>query len=292
MTEREEIELVVRRFLYENEKEREKAIIGSLHAQREFLIGNTKWVVTGFFGLLIIFAALATYVFGSQIDDRYFDAIIGESLSETVEAKIEGSIKAQSKKSLEETEEAIRYEAQAQQIEAIEKISTAVRSEVKRILDGEVIEKIGNARDEFLGQSSQEIINGLIPTGAVVAFDRPDGCPAGWELFQAAGGRVIVGAGSHSNMDRQGTKLTSYGAFRDDPGGAIGGSEAILFRFDRGDLNRSASSQPGFLRRIKDSTEPESALRPADGRDPRDVVYNTMPPYIALHFCKRVIAGR
>ena len=45
--------------------------------------------------------------------------------------------------------------------------------------------------------------------GAVVAFDREDGCPAGWSHYEAAAGRFIVGIGRHTGHDASGNELAN-----------------------------------------------------------------------------------
>src|SRR5207249_9947666 len=51
-----------------------------------------------------------------------------------------------------------------------------------------------------------------LPDGAVIAFDRPGGCPEGWEPEDAAVGSAIVGVGA-TRIDATGEPLvgTEYG---------------------------------------------------------------------------------
>ena len=51
------------------------------------------------------------------------------------------------------------------------------------------VNSLGSALD-----ASVQVIEGLVPTGAVVAFRTAD-CPAGWEPRTELAGRVIIGAG-------------------------------------------------------------------------------------------------
>ena len=50
-----------------------------------------------------------------------------------------------------------------------------------------------------------------LPSGAVVAFDREDGCPPGWSEYREADGRFIVGTGRHTVHDRYATEVTEFG---------------------------------------------------------------------------------
>lgn len=49
-----------------------------------------------------------------------------------------------------------------------------------------------------------------LPSGAVVAFDRDDGCPPGWSEYRDADGRFIVGTGRHSVHDRYGDEVAEF----------------------------------------------------------------------------------
>ena len=47
-----------------------------------------------------------------------------------------------------------------------------------------------------------------IPSGGVVAFDRPGGCPAGWSNFAEGAGRTIVGSeGSYPYRSMGGAEM-------------------------------------------------------------------------------------
>lgn len=52
----------------------------------------------------------------------------------------------------------------------------------------------------------------LLPPGAVVPFDHPDGCPEGWSRFAAATDRVIIGeGGQHQLLYRAGEPVYPIG---------------------------------------------------------------------------------
>ena len=64
-------------------------------------------------------------------------------------------------------------------------------------------------------------IVGGVPPGAVLAFDLPSGCPAGWTSFQRGISRMIIGANTSgaavSNQDRNGQPLMAR-AYQSDGG--------------------------------------------------------------------------
>lgn len=73
--EKSAIELEVRRLLEKIESERHDATLDTLAKHRDFLMSNTRWVVRGFFGLLILFSGALIWITGDQVDDqviRYF----------------------------------------------------------------------------------------------------------------------------------------------------------------------------------------------------------------------------
>ncbi len=141
--------------------------------------------------------------------------------------------------------------------------------------------------------------------GAVVAFDRSQTegtCPAGWKLFKPAGGRFIVGAGTHDNKDMGGNDLTNYPAFKDKPTEAVGGEEKHLLTkeempsHDHGgrtlgsdhlfwadETGAFAVRGPGdFANHIKkDHTHGITA-------EGQGQAHNTLPPYVALYYCINV----
>jgi len=151
---------------------------------------------------------------------------------------------------------------------------------------------------------------------AVLAFNRSEkiggACPRGWSLFEAAGGRMIVGAGEHPNGG-----LSEYPSYADDQVDATGGEEIVKL---------SASNLPPHIHSGNtigtsgmantsnaSSCDPNGYCSPVFSLDKRPVVgaaetstvahnhtittdggnglngepHNNMPPYIALYFCKK-----
>jgi hypothetical protein len=140
---------------------------------------------------------------------------------------------------------------------------------------------------------------GSIPSGAVMAFDLPTGCPFGWSGFERGISRTIIGAsnvhGSNvNNFDRSGQPLRAY------PYQSDGGEEKHVLTIpempshDHGillqpidDLNRT-DKYPGFTNVGRDSTKKSETWimrysESSGGGQP----HNVMPPFIALFYCRK-----
>lgn len=144
-------------------------------------------------------------------------------------------------------------------------------------------------------------------SGAVVAFDRSEktaSCPRGWSLFDPAGGRVIVGAGEHSNQG-----LSNYPAYADNPNTAIGGQETVALTKDQMPSHRHTITSSPPSKNIHDGfggsaenyglhptydpsiaggsgwsvTQHENFMSPEGKGQP----HSNMPPYISLYYCKK-----
>lgn len=119
--------------------------------------------------------------------------------------------------------------------------------------------------------------------GALVAAFSGAGCPEGWSPFQAAAGRMIVGAGVNNHSDERGVALTDYSVL------AVGGEEQVILTWQqmpahthqyRGALEVGRPFPGG----AESDTFGDPDLRntePAGGNDP----HNNMPPYVALTWC-------
>ncbi|WP_419739126.1 phage baseplate protein [Ruegeria sp.] len=135
---------------------------------------------------------------------------------------------------------------------------------------------------------------GALPANAVVAFDVPNGCPHGWSVFQQAQSRVLIGVGP--GQVSSGNKLSSYN-YREEGGyervtldksnlpkhqhgyndiywSEVGGRSSALTNAlgNKGDSDRDNSGHE-----IRRQTAETGEGNPVD----------TMPPYIALYFCKK-----
>lgn len=127
-----------------------------------------------------------------------------------------------------------------------------------------------------------------IPSGAIVAFDRPNGCPKGWTDFAAAAGRMIVG------VDGKTYKLP-YVAGK--PEYQTGG--APTHELTVAELPKHSHEIP-FVPEVSNLSGGSYAVMSDDrhGSSKRDYVtsntdggagraHNNMPPYIALYLCKK-----
>ena len=120
-----------------------------------------------------------------------------------------------------------------------------------------------------------------ITSGAVVAYDLPDGCPDGWSDFGDGQGRVLVGSGAEYVYRR------------------IGGEAEVVLEEEHMPTHRHTIDtfewgfdvdSDGHPRRIDvDNGRPRgvdvgrlTTTSVGDG-----AAHENMPPYIALHFCKK-----
>lgn len=114
------------------------------------------------------------------------------------------------------------------------------------------------------------------PARAVLAFNS-DQCPAGWEPFAQASGRVIVGSGVGEGLTPR--------IFREE-----GGAERVALTIaELPPHNHGPSISPrGGQDLSSDSRGREGAVE----REPRDVgrgePHENMPPYIVLTICEKV----
>ena len=137
------------------------------------------------------------------------------------------------------------------------------------------------------------------PSGAVVAFDREDGCPPGWSAYRDADGRFIVGTGRHTVHDTDGNEVA------DLKFGDVGGERTHRLSVDempshehdvRGrDWPSNLLAEAGFVHgggaeaRIDvDDAFPwngwvTSLYATGTGGS---LAHNNMPPYVALRFCR------
>lgn len=151
-----------------------------------------------------------------------------------------------------------------------------------------------------------------IPKDAVVAFDRsaqissdssPGACPKGWTFFEDGGGRVIIGAGIHSNIDENGADLAEYPAYADDAERAVGGSEKQTLTTNNIPEHKHGLNHQGITSVYAEDKKPDNIKNNFNilGDKYALVTHNTlsttseglgesfeaMPPFIALYFCKK-----
>jgi hypothetical protein len=125
-------------------------------------------------------------------------------------------------------------------------------------------------------------------SGAVVAFDL-DNCPAGWDTYEAAKARVIVGAGK-GTADERGRALSERVR------GKTGGEEVHQLTVAEMPKHNHSKGDFKFLLKIDRNgtaidTDPLGDGQPnllAGGEnEPRggDAAHNSMPPFVVLTFC-------
>ncbi len=139
-----------------------------------------------------------------------------------------------------------------------------------------------------------------IPSGAVLAFDTlsptvPAECPEGWRSHRELRGRMIVGAGVHSNTDENGIELSKHTI--GDTGGAethkLGKAELPPHEHNVGEFIGGGADQ-----RVGGGPYtyvfPHGSIKPP--HTPGNFVsgktsgllaraHNNMPPYLALLYC-------
>ncbi len=156
------------------------------------------------------------------------------------------------------------------------------------------------------------------PKGAVVAFDRSGqsssftssgACPSGWSYFEPAGGRFVLGAGSHPNEDEDGLRLTDYRSWSEDPGKAVGGAEFHTLKPAEMPKHGHSVTDPGHNHSSPvhssvvgsdfgwnaiggtNHVDYETTGSRASGIKVEEagggLPHNNMPPYVALYFCKK-----
>lgn len=134
-----------------------------------------------------------------------------------------------------------------------------------------------------------------VPTGAVMPFNLPNGCPEGWHPFQRGASRFIVGASkTHAsavpNEDSNGNNLRARPFLKD------GGEEMHLLTRDEMPVH-SHTSPIGEFRAMKYTDHGGIGVRDTELAVPSSpsgdsLPHNNMPPYIALFFCEKSHLGR
>lgn len=121
---------------------------------------------------------------------------------------------------------------------------------------------------------------------AIVVFDREEGCPPGWQEYDAVAGRFIVGVGRHTEHDEYGNEVTNF-KFGDTGGGRTHKllksempSHEHTYTFSSGRISPGHPDHSPNEFGAKDI--PDKPTGTTGGNEP----HNNMPPFIALHYCK------
>lgn len=127
-----------------------------------------------------------------------------------------------------------------------------------------------------------QLSSAQVPAGAVIAFDREDGCPSGWrDMGKDWRGRMIVAAASSEN------DTYSFGR--------TGGAEVHVLTEDEMPKHEHAIGAlsgtefpwfgPSNSHPIPTNDAPPG--QSFDWSSGEGHPHNNMPPYIALYFCKK-----
>lgn len=125
------------------------------------------------------------------------------------------------------------------------------------------------------------------PINSILIMDNVEGCPAGWEDFSEANGRMIVGAQrGFSKLQPPTTRL-----YRD-----IGGEEQVTLTVPQMPRHRHGLETvldnkplppPTSSNRHVPIAGPYNSAYRRDFYEGADQPHPNMPPYIALYFCKK-----
>ncbi|MVO16845.1 hypothetical protein [Parasedimentitalea huanghaiensis] len=170
------------------------------------------------------------------------------------------------------------------------------------------------ARIEKLEKEGDSSSVPSIPVGAVMAFDTDPktepGCPAGWEFFEPAGGRMIVGAGDHNNrwFQRDSSEplpISIYPTFEQDARAGVqetdearatGGAESVsitvaqLPPHNHGLEHGLNGQQLPWYAQAKSYPVPIGVAHSGseyDWSSGSGEGHPNMPPFIALYYCKK-----
>lgn len=137
---------------------------------------------------------------------------------------------------------------------------------------------------------------GLVPPGAVAAFDLKDGCPAGWTAYDKGAGRFIIGAASRKELDKipgpfardaRGADISERSF--DVPGGeqqhmlTLAEMPSHSHRLYRNDGSGGNGLYPSSEKMGSNAPQNVADTLPSGGGQ----AHNIMPPYVALWLCKK-----
>ena len=130
---------------------------------------------------------------------------------------------------------------------------------------------------------NEEASSAKLPLGAVLAFDRSEGCPEGWAQFADAAGRSLVGVGKG-----QGLSNRSYRSIGGEETHTLTVTEMPTHNHDTQgyqyllSIDGEGAAMPHDRARSWPNIQRPGQIQPAGGSAP----HNNMPPFIALYFCK------
>ena len=123
----------------------------------------------------------------------------------------------------------------------------------------------------------------LPSSGAVIAFDRPGGCPTGWSDFKDAAGKVIIGVGEGSLKEKLASrKYRAEGGEEKHKLTSLETPKHVHYLNIKSEEFRIAKGRDKRNLMVPDKTTGEATKSAGAGKH-----HNNMPPYIALYFCKK-----
>lgn len=280
---KEQVELEVRRITSAQELEMRKLHSEEAREFREFLQKQFRYITFGVTTFAIVGAALFIWFFSDSVEKTR------EEMRATVDAKlidyrIVGSLKDRLK---DLVELAAKNDTTSEIIES--KVLETSQRVVKEIADQLIKDAVATEVNSIEALDLDGLLfRALIPSGAILAFDTPSGCPDGWDSFVDAQSRFIVGAsfGMRGNIPLS-QPLTPH-KYR-----AHGGDEwvsltvAQMPTHSHSILRTDSDGDGNFVKWTAMGSPNNRSTGSGIGSAGESQPHPNMPPYIALYFCKK-----
>lgn len=176
--------------------------------------------------------------------------------------------------------------------------SGLIKATAREVLINDPAERT-NLIDEILERASGDTrlrdALGVVPAGAVVAFDHADGCPPSWTEFTAGAGRFIIGVGYGYRLVYErgeaqyqtGGEETHALTIEEMPPHQHVTSLLGATRHGRLTLGNAGERIAGIAGSNYSSMEGTYTSFEGGADDGSVKPHNNMPPYIALYFCRK-----
>lgn len=166
--------------------------------------------------------------------------------------------------------------------------ATELKARIDQLNSAADLSKIGQQIDAAIKDPSfqAQVIARVLPVGAIVAFDLSSGCPEGWSAFDVAGGRVLLGAGPHKNLDASGRLLSTYKL------GQFGGEENHILTIEEMPTHthyafRAIGNGDGLYPKAEVMGPPGQRINAPTQETGGSKPHNVLNPYVAVNFCKK-----